>query len=202
MSPTRSGARAPASNPLLPETALAWTTIPYRTALILVIALALLPASARAATVLSFVPDSGEITCDEQLDVEIHVDAGAVDLRGLTLKFTYDPTLLDLVDVFPGQLFVDAPCDPFLYTDPTPPGVLQIDIAGLGCSVDGPGAVARVRFEGKSTDGISPLLGIAATLRDSANQGIGATWDDGQILVSCPVPNETTSWSALKAEVR
>ena len=181
---------------------MAWTTTLHRTSLALLIALAVLPASARAATVLSFVPDSGEITCDEQLDVEIHVDAGAVDLRGLTLRFTYDPTLLDLVDVFPGQSFVDAPCDPFLYTDRTPPGVLQIDIAGLGCSVDGPGSVARVRFEGKSTDGISPLVGIAATLRDSENQGIAASWDDGQILVSCPVPNETTSWSGLKARMR
>jgi len=202
VSPIRSGARAPSSRPLLAETALAWKTTLHRTAFALVIVLTLLPVSARAATVLSFVPDSGEIQCDEQLDVEIYVDAGAADLRGLTLKFTYDPTLLDLVDVFPGQLFVDAPCDPFLYTDPTPPGVLQIDIAGLGCSVDGPGAVARIRFEGKSTDGISPLLGVAATLRDSENQGIGASWDDGQILVSCPVSNETQSWSALKAQMR
>lgn len=156
---------------------------------------------AAASTVLTFVPPSGEVRCDEEIDIEIRVDAGAVDLRGLSITLQFDAGLLDLVDVFAGQLFEDAPCDPFLYWTASSTGVVQIDVAGLGCSVDGPGAVARIRVRGIA-DGLSPLAGLASTLRTSTNAPISATWTNGILLVSCPVGTEPISFGTLKALLR
>lgn len=165
----------------------------------LLLAVAVLPAD--AATDLTFVSPVAEITCDEAVWIDIVVDGGAIDLRGLTLNFFTDPARLDILDFAPGTLFVDAPCDPFLFGIELGPGVAQIDVAGLGCSVDGPGSVARVLVQGLA-DGIAPLNGVDATLRDSTNAPIGAAWVDVVVPVLCPVSDAAIGWSTVKRRFR
>ena len=159
------------------------------------------PAVAEAVTELSFVPSAGEVNCDEIIDVDIVIDGGTADLRGFSIVIDIDQSLLQLVDVLPGQLFVDAPCDPFLYFTSVGTGAILIDEAGLGCSVAGPGPIARVRLLGLA-DGISPLQGLSATLRNSSNLPIAANWTDGTLLVNCPVSNAPSSWSTVKSDYR
>lgn len=173
-----------------------------RRGLLAAIALLLVCAtSAPAATVLSFVPSAAEVNCNEIVEIDVTIDGGAVDLRGYSIEIEYDSTLLQLIDVVPGQLMVDAPCDPFLWWTLLDPDRMLIDAAGLGCSVAGPGAIARLRMKGLA-DGVSPLTGASVILRNSANLPIAASWTNGQVLVNCPVDNASSAWSTLKAEYR
>lgn len=171
-------------------------------ALVLVpVLLACLGVSARASTVLSFVPSTVEVNCLQFVDVDLAIDAGAADLRGYSLVVDFDAALLPLVDVVPGALLDAAPCDPFLHWFVLAPGQIQIDAAGLGCSVAGPGAIARLRFQGLA-DGVSPLVASEALLRNSANLPIAWTTDDGEVWVNCPVSNDVHSWSTVKSTYR
>lgn len=156
---------------------------------------------AAGSTVISFVPLASEVNCNEIVDVDISIDAGAADLRGYSLKVTFDGALLELVDVLPGQLMVDASCDPFLHWFDLGPGEAQIDAAGLGCSVSGSGSITRLRLRGLA-DGVSPVTASQILLRNSANLPIAWTAIAGEVLVNCPVPLNTNSWSTLKSTYR
>ena len=167
-------------------------------ALLLLVALA--PAT-HAATDLSFDTGPGEVACNDEIWIDVVVDAGAVDLRGLSIEVSIDPTLVEYVDFAAGTLFDDAPCDPFLYGIDQGGGEALIDVAGLGCSVNGAGSVARILLRGLA-NGVSPLQGLAATLRTSTNASIAATWTDGSLLVSCPIENDAPSLGTLKGRYR
>lgn len=156
--------------------------------------------SARADTVLSF-DAPVEVLCNEEAWIDIVADAGAIDLRGHSLLFYTDPSKLEVVDFAAGTLFDDASCDTFVYGVTIGLGLSQVDIAGLGCSVEGPGSIARVLVRGLA-NGVSPLLGASATLRTSANAPIGATWTDGAVMVTCPIPTDESTWGTLKGRFR
>lgn len=157
--------------------------------------------AADAATNLTFVPEAPEVRCDEEVWVDIVTDDVAVDLRGHSLSFYTDPARLEVVDFAAGTLFDDAGCNTFVRGVVIGLGVAQVDIAGLGCSVDGPGSIARVLVRGRA-DGPSPLRGIESILRTSANAAIDATWTDGVLMVLCPIPNDGSSWSTVKSRFR
>jgi len=165
------------------------------------LALVLAPANALASTVLSFESESAEVACDDEVWIDIVADAGAVDLRGHSLSFTFDSTRLTVVDFAAGTLFDDANCDAFVYGIVTSPGSAQIDVAGLGCSIDGAGSIARVRVRGDA-DGIAVFEGTSSILRTSTNASIAATWTDGSVRVFCPIPTDATSWGTVKALYR
>ncbi len=168
--------------------------------LVLVVCASMVGAAA-GSTVVSFVPLASEVNCHEIVDVDISIDVGAADLRGYSLVVTFDGALLELVDVLPGQLMVDASCDPFLHRFDLGPGEVQIDAAGLGCSVAGPGAITRLRLRGLA-DGVSPVTASQILLRNSANLPIAWTAIAGQVLINCPVPTDGNSWSTLKSIYR
>lgn len=171
-------------------------------ALVLVtVAHASMVGSAEGSTVISFVPLASEVNCNELVDVDISIDVGVADLRGYSLVVTFDAALLELVDVLPGQLMVDASCDPFLRWFDLTPGEARVDAAGLGCSVAGPGAIARLRLQGLA-DGVSPVTASQILLRNSANLPIAWTAIAGQVWVNCPVPTDGNSWSTLKSTYR
>lgn len=157
--------------------------------------------AARASTVLSFVPSVAEVNCTQYVEIDLVIDGGAADLRGYSIELAFDASLLQLVDVVPGQLLEDAPCDPFLRWSELGPGQVLVDAAGLGCSVAGPGAIARLRMLGVA-DGLSQVIASELVLRNSANLAIAATAVDGEIRVNCPVSQGGSTWTTLKSSFR
>jgi hypothetical protein len=173
-------------------------------ALCFVILTGFVAARAQADSVgLSFVPVSTEVACDEARPIDVWIDDSVTDLRGASLVMRFDPQVIRPVAVEEGQLFVDAPCPPFLrWNNATSIGdSVFVDVAGLGCSVQGPGPILRVWVTGVA-DGSTLLWGTAATLRDGANVPMTALWTPAHIIVACPIKTQVGSWAALKASFR
>ena len=158
-------------------------------AVILVLAVALVSGLAQAQTNITFVPQVSNLDCEGARAIDVWVDAGAVDLRGLSLVLEFDPSLVVPVSVEEGQLLVDAPCASFVrWNNALDIGdSVFVDVAGLGCSVTGPGPVVRLYMAGLD-DGTTPLVVRRVILRDSANQPITTTSTPGELTVRCPVP--------------
>jgi hypothetical protein len=170
---------------------------------VLVLAVVFAAGLSQAATNLNFVPEVEILDCEDAWAIDIWVDATAVDLRGLSLVIEFDPALVLPVAVEAGQLFIDAPCVSVAsWNNQTDIGdSVFVDIAGLGCSVTGPGPVARVYMAGLD-DGTTPLVVRSVILRDSANQTIQATSTPSEITISCPVPVSDRSWTTMKEAYR
>lgn len=87
------------------------------------------------------------------LDVYVNVDAATVDLRGVTLSLDFDPSIVHPITVEPGALLAGSGCAWFfMWLNQATPGDahLDVDLGGLGCSVDGPGTIIHLQFTGVS----------------------------------------------------
>ncbi len=108
------------------------------------------------------------------------------------------------VTVEPGALLAGSGCSWFFtwLNEPTPGvGHIDVDLAGLGCSVDGPGTIIHLQFTGVSP-GSSPLACVSLLMRDSLNQTLDSTCVSGLLTYEAAVPAEPTSWGLLKARYR
>ncbi|RKZ15738.1 hypothetical protein DRQ53_08190 [bacterium] len=170
---------------------------------VLLLPLLLAGTSASAFTVLSFVSATTELSCDEARPIDVWVDIEAADLRGVSLVLEFDPLLINPIAVEVGQLFTDAPCGSFLrWNNAAAVGdSIYVDVAGLGCSVQGPGAIVRIWVTGIA-DGSTLIKVRSVILRDSVNQPIAAVWTPGHIIVACAVPVTDRSWATLKSAYR
>ena len=155
------------------------------------------------ATELSFEPVLTEVSCVEARPIDLWIDGTITDLRGASLVMHFDPTVIRPVAVEEGQLLIDDPCPSFLrWNNETVVGdSIFVDVAGLGCSVQGPGPVLRIWVTGVA-DGSTLLWGSSAILRDSQNAPIPALWTPAHVIVACPVSSGERSWAALKGSYR
>jgi len=173
-----------------------------RVCLVIALAAVLLAAPSARAQSLEFVPQppSGQFFCPETLSVELTIDAAVVDLRGYSLVLSYDPVILNPVSVSPGSLVDGAACGNLLqWLDPgNNDGSLEVDLALLGCSTNGPGSVLTIVFEGIG-EGNSGLDCVQTIFRDSLNAEIPVNCAPIVVTYSCPVPNLPPSWGSLKA---
>jgi hypothetical protein len=171
-------------------------TVPAAAAVMLAALLLALPAFSVSAD-LSFECDPA--TCvfsgPDTLDAYVLVDGTATDLRGFSLLLEYDPAIIIPVAVEPAGLLNEA-CF-FSFFPNTASGTVAVDAAGLGCSVDGPGRIVKIRFTGVAM-GVSPLRCLNSILRNSLNQEIPHTCPEGSIEYANPIPVERTSWTRLK----
>jgi hypothetical protein len=158
--------------------------------------------SAAKAQVLSGVtnPAGGEFVCPNTILVDLGTDAAVVDLRGFSLTLSYDPAVLDPISVTAGSLVASASCGNTLYwIDPgNNDGSLEVDLALLGCSVNGPGSVLTIEFQGVG-DGTTTLQCPDRIFRDSVNAEIPMNFLPVDISYSCPVPTARHSWGMLKS---
>jgi len=155
---------------------------------------------------LSFNPVSQVVPLAGTGTVSVEVDAAAVGLRGFSLVVQVDSTVVRPTAVQSGALLqaLVSPCDDVvLWIDPPAPlassTTVSFDGAGLGCSVDGPGAIADLEFECLK-DGTSPVVFTAFDLRDSLNVGIPVT-STSFATIQCGVPISVSgeSWGRVKA---
>lgn len=149
----------------------------------LLLFLGLAPASAQT---LSFNPLlSDTLDCGETFTVNLEISAEITDLRAFSLVVTYDGSRLAPVSTAghyasAGNLVSGAGCSNLLFDEVrsgASSDTLQVDVALLGCSVDGAGSLVTLQFEslqsGASvrTSGIEIAYG-PTSLRDSGNQEI------------------------------
>ena len=145
-------------------------------------------------------PVGGLFACPNTMVVDLTIDAAVVDLRGFSLTLSYDPAVLNPISVTAGSLVALAACGNSLYwIDPgTNDGSLEVDLALLGCSVDGPGSVLTIEFQGVG-EGTTTLQCSTSIFRDSANAEIPVSCLPVDITYSCPVPTALSTWGTLKA---
>jgi hypothetical protein len=166
------------------------------------LALCLLAAAAAAQTTVSFTPDNGQFQCDEIWTIDVLVDAGATDLRGCSLVVEYDSDVIRPLSVTAGSLVTGAACPSFLHWfGPAVADTVAVDVANLGCSVSGPGAVVRITFEGHA-GGVTPITLRSGLLRTGLNAPIPFVATAAQVQFDCAVGNERAAWGALKSMFR
>lgn len=152
---------------------------------------------------ISFVPSSSELGCEETVAVDIWVDEYTLDLRGLSLQLSYDPAVVQPVTITARPLLTGAPCPWFLHwIDPDPPsGLIEVDGASLGCSVDGPGPWARITFTGIN-EGTTVLDCVQVLARDGENHPIPMSCEPATIHNRCAVGAPQLGWGPWKARYR
>jgi len=144
-------------------------------------------------------PSNGEFRCPEILTVDLTIDSAVSDLQGFSLVLDYDPAILEPVAVSAGTLVDQASCGHSLHwLDPGDnDGSLVVDLALLGCLVEGPGVVLTLQFQGLG-EGSTNLDCSQSVFRDSINDDIPVLFAPIAVTYSCPVSTETQTWGVLK----
>ncbi len=169
-----------------------------RAAVILVLA----AGTARAAD-LVLSPVTGSFDCGETYTLEVLADPATTDLHGASLVLEFDAAILQPLAVTAGSLVTGAGCPHFFtwLNAGAPSDSIAVDLATLGCSVDGPGVLVQIVFEG-AVQGISPVRLRSGILRDSQNDDIPFTSNEAEVDYRCPVADESVAWGAVKARYR
>jgi len=165
----------------------------------MVIGVTLAFAGSPRADVLSFDPQHGTFGGTDTLVVSVVVDDSFTDIRGLSFVFEFDPAVVSIESVTAGQLFRDSPCDEFIEwrNEAAVGDSIAVDIAGLGCSVAGPGALLDFRFTGVVV-GTSPIACRSGTIRNAVNEDLPFTCLEGTIDYVKAVPVERASWASIR----
>lgn len=176
---------------------------PRRLAALAVALAALLAAAvARPQAVVSIVPESGNFQCGRTWVVDVMVDAGATDLRGSSLVVEFDDNVIRPLSVVPGALVAGAACPSFAWWfGPAAADSVAFDVATLGCSVAGPGSIARITFEGHA-GGVSSITLRHGELRTGLNAPIPFTATGAQVQYDCAVAESRETWGSLKSRYR
>jgi hypothetical protein len=151
---------------------------------------------------ITFQPSDGFV-CDT-LAVDVQVDASVSDLRGFSLVLEFDPTVVMPIAAVAGPLVTGAGCGYFFqWVNVAAVGdSIWIDGATLGCSVAGPGGIARITFVLADHGRTSPLGCLSGILRDGSNQTIPYVCHPAT-LETCPaIGVESWPWTQVKRRYR
>lgn len=152
--------------------------------------------------VVAIVPESGQFQCGRTWVVDVVVDAGATDLRGSSLVIEFDDDVIRPLAVEAGALVTGAACPNFAWWfGPAAADSVAFDVATLGCSVAGPGSIARITFEGHA-GGTTPITLRRGDLRDGLNAAIPFTALGAEVQYDCAVADERETWGSLKSRYR
>jgi len=154
---------------------------------------------------LTFQPDEAMFACHDSLVVSVMIPATITDLRGFTLVFEFDSAVLTPMSVRAGSLLENVACPHFFqWLNFNAVGdSIAVDGAGLGCSMQGPGEIVHLVFQGY-IEGIGylrcrPGRGI---LRDALNQSIPFECGEGTYDYHCAIPVARQPWWAIKVLYR
>lgn len=162
----------------------------------------LLATAAAAQTVMTLSPALGQFQCGQTYTLDVNVDALATDLHGASLVLEYDDDVIRPLSVTAGALVTGAPCPNFTYWfGPAGADSVAVDVANLGCAIDGPGTIVRITFEGYA-GGTTAVTLRSGLLRDSANAPIPYTFQGAVVHYTCAVSEERATWGALKSLYR
>jgi hypothetical protein len=172
----------------------------YRTfqAGLLLVALALpgLAAPAGAQINVCVEPADSTIALGDVVTVRVTTDGPMADLKGYLVRLTYNPAVLALGAITPGNV-LDGHLATFI-PFAAPADTAGFDAAVLIGSTDGPGTLGYIQFTGIA-NGVSDLRIVEVIMRNSLNQSFPVTTCDGRIRVIAPVPVENETWGGIKS---
>ncbi len=137
----------------------------------------------------------------EFVAVNVVVNDEVLGLTGFDLLIDYNEAVLNLYEVQEGPLPSSGGAESFFFwTDVAQPSnAILIQGAVLGDSVDGPGVLATIIFQGWVV-GDSPVTFEEIDLRDLDNNPIPVAFADGMIhIMEVPTPVTLASWGRIKA---
>lgn len=148
-------------------------------------------------------PATGSFDCGETYTLDVLVDASTTDLQGASLVLEFDGAILQALDVTAGDLITGAGCPHFVnwLNAGAPSDSVAVDLATLGCTVNGPGSIVRITFEGY-VQGLSFIRVRSGILRDGQNNEIPFTSSEAEVDYRCPVADEAVAWGTVKAGYR
>ncbi len=113
------------------------------------------------------------------LTVDVVIATAGLDVMGMEIEIAFDPTVVALDHIEPGEWVTSAGLDYFFY-DLTTPGtdVIRFDMAFLGTGRTGDGQVAICHFHAASP-GTSPLEFGTLDIRDPDNAQLTFTHSEG-----------------------
>lgn len=127
------------------------------------------------ADTLSFCPDSTWKTEGEVFDVGVCVSAGIANLMGYNVAVTFDPSVIEVLNVVEGPLPKSAPPTFFQWLNPEgPDDSVHVNGALFGHTVDGPGQLFTLTFKGLHNGGVktTAICITYSALRDGQNHDI------------------------------
>jgi hypothetical protein len=155
------------------------------------------------ATVSVSPPDTSVSVGDE---VTVRIVTGPVaDLKALQFVFEFDPAIVQLVDIQPGDVLTStASFAAFQLPDYTPPAdTAWYDAAVLVGTGSGPGILAFLKFQVATLiAGATPVRCRLVDFRDSENVSTHPACEEGMVRVFGPVQAESATWGRLKVLYR
>jgi hypothetical protein len=159
--------------------------------------------TAPAAQTLSILPDSTQVSDGTEFTLEIAVSGGVTSLMGWDIAVTFDSDALELVSVDEGSLplFSGYPTFFFWYGGVLATDSVHVNGAILGDTVDGPGTLFTLTFEGHAvTDPTVTYVNIAySVMRTGVNMDIAHDVENAVVEVLLGVSTETASWGVIKS---
>lgn len=190
----------------IPEKDRAMHRNPSRTPWVFVgmlVALAALVAPASRATVVSVSPADTSVTIGDVITLRVVTTAFA-DLKGYQLLFGFDPTIVELQGISPGDVLTGTgrAYAGYPVPDPVAPAdTAWYDAAMLDGSTAGPGVLAYFTFKALAL-GTTTVECRTVDFRDSQNLQTLPSCESGVVNVLPPTSARSASWGRLKAIYR
>ena len=169
----------------------------------LAIVVALVAAAPAAAVTVGPVPPDTTVNVSDVFDIRIVTDAFP-DLKGFSVIYRYDPTMLQLISASPGDVLTSSG-NPFvaqLVSDYTAPAdSAWYDAAMLVGTTQGPGILNFFRFKALAI-GVTFLECRLVDFRDSQNVQTLPLCNTGRVVVVGPTPVRPATWGRIKSLYR
>lgn len=163
--------------------------------------LALAEARPASAVTVSVSPPDTAVSALDQVTVRIRTDAVS-DLKAFELIFDFDPLMVQLVDILPGDVLTSTGSyTAFRRNDyAAPADTAWFDAGVLTGTASGPGILAFFQFQVVSPiSGQTPIRCRLVDFRDSQNVSTHPACEDGLVRVIGPVQTTTATWGRIKA---
>ena len=174
---------------------------PFILLLLLPFGLLVLVSAGAAQTVFVQPPES--VPAQEDFTLAVVLDTGGAEVLGLEISLSFDPLLVRLEGIDPGDWFTGGGAEWFFW-DYTHPGTELIHFTGsrLGSASSAGGPVGICRFTALEP-GISPLDFLGVEVRDFQNQDVHAGHSFGdRIVIDQAISAESGSFGRVKALFR
>ncbi len=148
----------------------------------------------------SVVPDASNWIIDQTFTLWLDVGSGVTSVNAFTVDLEYDPAIIEFQSGAEGTLLDPLSGVSFSATGGAGGVTVEATITG-GDTVDGPGTIALLTFEGIGI-GDTDIDIVTADLSRSIAPPIGACLSDGVVTIEAGVPVEELHWGMLKSLYR
>jgi hypothetical protein len=139
----------------------------------------------------------------ELFDIKLNLDPQGAVVQGLNIEIDFDPAIVSLVSISPGDWYLTAGYPHFFY-DYTSPGCSAVHFSGslLGGGSEAGDTVAIFHFQALA-EGVTYLEFINLDVRDSENLPLESTHSTSdRIIIDSVIPNTTMDLGRVKSIYR